>query len=437
MLLSSGRSNRSSSDAALATAVLVVCSAAAVWWQRTRQLKQRQERLNAPALPPLSILEFQAAAAQQASKLAQIYVNYFDGQGHTLTAARAFFQNLRLLPSILQGDLTEVDTTLEIFGETLRMPVLIAPTAFHNLTCDEGEIATARGCGQAGAGYSYNWMLSSKPYTDVIKEPGVKWLQMYMFDERDMVAESIRMAERTGAFSAILLTCDHPHVRVQNRMVPSFVQHMTVPKDGAAADEYFCPNQVAAGGSPVTIKKLLSTTAGDDIGSTGTNSYKLSWFDVAWIKSLTDLPVVVKGVLSPADAVAAMQAGAAAIVVSNHGGRQFDGAPPAIEVLPAIVAAVEGGIPVFVDSGIRTATDILKALCLGASGVMLGRPALWALSCGGSDALQRMLDHLRQDLTDDMRSLGVRSIKELNKTFLYAPDRERIEKDVNLVLLKN
>jgi 4-hydroxymandelate oxidase len=416
--------------------------------------------------PPLSILEFEEEAKRRASPLAKLYLNYYEGQGLTAMANRNFLQSIRLMPRILQGDLSEIDTELELFesddddgddigsgapSSTLKLPVIIAPTAFHNLTCADGEIATARACARAGAGYSYNWMLSSKSYLDVLQatasvsesDPGGgsgMWLHMYMFEERDMVEESIRLAEATGKFSAIVITCDHPHTRVQNRMVPSFAKMMPKESIGATVndsddnmDNYFFPNQVAAGGSKVTVRQVISGD-GADVGSTGTNNPRLSWKSVKWIISLTKLPVVVKGVLSVDDAVEAMQAGAAAIVVSNHGGRQFDGAPPAMEVLPAIAAKIYGKIPILVDSGIRTSTDIVKALCLGASGVMLGRPALWALSCGGEDSLFRMLDQLRDDIADDMRSLGAGSIEDLDMSFLHAPDRVRIEKDIALVL---
>jgi len=259
-------------------------------------------------------------------------------------------------------------------------------------------------------------MLSSESYTHVVKEEGIKWLHMYMFQEKELVANSIRLAEATGNFTAIVLTCDHPHIRVQNRMVPDFAALTPAVKKGSAGyNRPFFPNQAAAGGTTLTVGELQS---GKDMRS-GSNSYTLSWQDVQWVLSLTKLPIVCKGILSPQDAEMAISAGASAIVVSNHGGRQFDGAPPAIEVLPAILAVVAGRIPVFIDSGIRTSTDILKCLCLGATGVLLGRPALWALSCGGAPSLRRMLDHLQSDLADDMRSLGVKSLKEVNASFLY------------------
>jgi isopentenyl diphosphate isomerase/L-lactate dehydrogenase-like FMN-dependent dehydrogenase len=431
-------------------------AASTYYWMFRKHDDDKDESSPSSGQPPLSILEFEEEAKLRASPLAKLYVNYYDGQGLTGTANRQFLQSIRLMPRILQGDLSEIDTELDLFASedsddegdkdgasstTLKLPVIIAPTAFHNLTCEDGEIATARACARAGAGYSYNWMLSSKSYLDVLKasapvtesDGGGMWLHMYMYEEREMVQESIRLAEATGAFSAIVLTCDHPHTRVQNRMVPSFAKMMPTNENDSNMDSYFFPNQVAAGGSKVTIRQMTAGE-GEAVGSTGTNNPRLSWKSVKWIVSLTKLPVIIKGILSPEDAVEAMRAGAAAIVVSNHGGRQFDGAPPAMEVLPAIAAKIDGKIPILVDSGIRTSTDIVKALCLGAAGVMLGRPALWALSCGGEDSLFRMLNHLQSDIADDMRSLGAGSIDDLDLSFLYAPDRMRIEKDIAAVL---
>lgn len=462
---------RSSSISVIATTVAVTATTTGClvwWWWRSRILflgdKATAPTTNIPP-PPRTMLEFEKEATNGGmSDLARVYVNHYDGQGNTLQAAREYFNKLRLLPRILTGDLTHVDTELNLFGggnsssssknkmETLSLPVIIAPTAFHNLVAGDemGEIATARGAGRAGAAYTFNWMLSSKEYTQVIAEPGVKWLQMYLFEERDMVQRSVELALESRAFSAILLTCDHPHQRVQHCMVPQFRKLWpSVPAPGSDRYKAFMfPNQVLAGGSPVTIGQLVGDgDDGDDgnkvVGTTGTNSYKLSWKDVEWVQSIVTnycaantsaagspmqpLPIVIKGVLSPLDAERAIQAGASAIVVSNHGGRQFDGAPPAIEMLPAVVATVKGRIPVLLDSGIRTSTDIVKALCLGAAGVLLGRPALWALSCGGAEALQRMLDQLRSDIANDMRSLGFSSIQDLNMSCIHPPDRERIE----------
>jgi isopentenyl diphosphate isomerase/L-lactate dehydrogenase-like FMN-dependent dehydrogenase len=468
---SSTRASMLESTLAVTLVVGAAAAASSYYWMfrkphgHANNDDDKDESSPSSSQPPLSILEFEQEAKLRASPLAKLYVNYYDGQGLTGTANRQFLESIRLMPRILQGDLSEIDTELELFDyddesesdggnlnpntpcTTLKLPVIIAPTSLHNLTCEDGEIATARACARSGAGYSYNWMLSSKSYLDVLKasasvsDPSADshgngmWLHLYMYEERDMVKESIRLAEATGAFSAIVLTCDHPHLRVQNRMLPSIADMLpkeTADSDNNSMHDYFFPNQAAAGGSKATVRQV---TAGEgNISSAGSNNPRLSWQSVKWIVSLTKLPVVVKGVLSPEDAVEAMRAGAAAIVVSNHGGRQFDGAPPAMEVLPAIVAKIKSRIPILVDSGIRSSTDIVKALCLGAAGVMLGRPALWALSCGGEDSLCRMLDHLRDDIADDMRSLGAGSIEDLDMSFLYAPDRARIERDIDVVL---
>lgn len=387
---------------------------------------EEYKRLRAK-VPPQSIMEFERAAKLGA--LAKVYFQYFSEEAVTAAACRAAFQAIRLVPRILQGDLSHVDTRIELFGEVLEMPVLIAPTAFHVLACSEGEIATARGAGKAGAGYCYNFMLSSKDYRQVISQKGAKWLHLYMFEERDLVQASLQAAEATGAFSAVILTCDHPHTRVQGRMMPYFTQ-ATMPH--ANPDDLFFPNQAAIGFGDITLRQLNDPNIQFDRPPGGTNSAKLSWDDVKWIRSLTKLPVVAKGILSADDARAALDAGVDAIVVSNHGGRQCDFAVPAVQALPTVVRAVQGRVPVLVDSGVRTAADVVRARCLGATAVLLGRPPLWALACEGSTGLERMLTTLRQDLQDDLRSLGVTSIHDLGMENIWPPDRQRIEETVKL-----
>ena len=397
-------------------------------------LERRKKKISSALVPPKSIEEFEAEAKKQLSPLGKIYFGYVDGEGLTAKACRHFFASIRLLPKILVGDLSDVDTSIEIFGQKLDMPVLIAPTAFHFLACEEGEVATARGAAEAGAGYCYNWMLSSRLCSDVVEEGrtasgdgGIKWLHLYMYEEKDMVEKAIESAEATGAFSAIILTCDHPHTRVQGRMLPYFTQ---LPFPEEALDRSFFPNQDSVGGDTTTLRELLSLNGGEENVPGGTNSSRLSWEDVKDIKRQTKLPIVAKGILSASDARKALWNGCDAIVVSNHGGRQFDGAPPAIEALPAVVAAVGGKIPVFVDTGVRSSTDVVKAICLGANGVLLGRPPLWALACGGSESLKRMLGQLKDDIKADMMSLGVKKITELGPNLVWPPDKKRLDEIV-------
>ena len=463
-----GRNSHCGEIIVAASAVAAAATAATMslfWWYVDRQRQRRstgdgyeddEEFMKLKSqIPPKSILEFERAAMQKGLKpLSKTYFQFFAEEAVTAKACRSFYNSLRLLPRILQGDLETVDTTLNIFGTTLEMPVLVAPSAFHVLACPEGEIATAKASKAGGAGYCYNFMFSSKLYTDVLdaSPDGVKWLQLYMFEEKDLVEKSIQAALATGAFSAIILTCDHPHTRVQGRMIP-FFSHEKAVFPYSNGDDQFFPNQTAIGFDSITLNQMknfpnmveeakkkddtLSEIATANPG--GTNSSSLSWDDVKWIQSLVNgpnrivgesnkkkVPIVAKGILSADDARKAIEAGVDAIVVSNHGGRQTDIAVSAIEALPVVISAVDGRIPVFVDSGVRTSGDIVRALCLGAKGVLLGRPPLWALACEGEVGLQRMFENLKKDLQDDMRSLGVKSLSELSLDKLWPPDQERI-----------
>lgn len=448
--------------AVAATAVVSAAAVSLVWWQRQRCITSSSyddgdEYMKLKLkMPPKSILDFEKMATQKSlAPLSKMYFQFFADEGVTAKACRSFYNSIRLLPQILQGDLETVDTSLSIFGTTLDMPVLVAPSAFHVLACPDGEIATAKACQAGGAGYCYNFMLSSKLYTDVLEAStaGVKWLHLYMFEEKDLVEKSIKAAmSTTDAFSAIILTCDHPHTRVQGRMIPYFT-HETAVFPYSNMDDPFFPNQAAVGFDDISLRQLTSfgnkmktkkVKADEEIAAVanpgGTNSSKLSWDDVKWIQSLVNgpdriintkmdnkkIPIVAKGILSAADARKAIEVGVDAIVVSNHGGRQTDIAVSAIEALPAVVAAVNGAIPVFVDSGVRTSGDIVRALCLGATGVLLGRPPLWALACDGETGLQRMLETLKKDLQDDMRSLGVKNLSDLSLDKLWPPDQDRI-----------
>jgi 4-hydroxymandelate oxidase len=147
----------------------------------------------------------------------------------------------------------------------------------------------------------------------------------------------------------------------------------------------------------------------------------LTWDDVAWLRSLTELPVVIKGVMTGEDALLAAEAGAAAVSVSNHGGRQLDGDPAALDALPEVVDALGGGIEVFMDGGVRRGTDVLCALALGARAVLVGRPQLWGLACGGEAGVAKVLDILRSDLALAMRLAGVRTVPDISRSLITRP----------------
>ena len=329
------RAEQLASATIMATALF---SAAKVWHYYRKHSKEREYHLLLDRIPPKSISDFEEAAMIHLSPLARVYFQFFaEKNSSTYQGHRQFVDSIRLSPTILTGDVRNIDTTLEIFGQRLEMPVWIAPTAFHVLACKDGEIATAKGAEAAGVGYCYNWMLSSKHHMEVFP-PNVQmkkqWLHLYMYEERDLVEASIRAALKTDQFAAIILTCDHPHIRVQNRMMPFFT---TADMPHANLDDYFFPNQAAVGFDTTTLRQLLDPTKIE--GSPGgKNSSQLSWDDVKWIKSCvpSNMPIVAKGILTAEDAIRAIDAGIDAIVVSNHGGRQCDIAVPAMEALPVI-----------------------------------------------------------------------------------------------------
>ncbi|KAK3270175.1 hypothetical protein CYMTET_21415 [Cymbomonas tetramitiformis] len=308
-------------------------------------------------LPLGTVVEFQEAAESTLPGLSYRYYSYKAGQGVTSREARRFLDSLRFKPRILRG-LENVSTSTTILGQEVDSPLIIAPSAFHKFACAEGEAATSGAAGSANILYCYNWMLAQVGYEKVVQNPGPKWLHLYIAKDRAFVIRCLRQAEATGAFSAIIVTCDHPHSRARDYMIPDFRANRDKQPEALGRE-----------------RKLANINIEDF-----ENDSSLSWSDITWLKSITPLPIVVKGVMCVEDATLALSHGAAAVVVSNHGNRQLDGAPPAIEVLPEVVEAVGEHIEVYVDGGIQSGGDVIKALALGARGVLLGRPALWGLA---------------------------------------------------------
>jgi isopentenyl diphosphate isomerase/L-lactate dehydrogenase-like FMN-dependent dehydrogenase len=229
-----------------------------------------------------------------------------------------------------------------------------------------------------------------------------------LWKDRALVRELIRAAEETKLFTAVIVTADHPHDRVKDTVTPDF-------------DVYKEDFTFLAGGKSLYPNidvgcKQLGRAHDPNIENDGT----LTWDDIVWLKSITSLPIVVKGVLSVEDAVLAVRHGAAAIAVSNHGGRQMDDATPSLEVLPSIIAAVGGVVPVLVDSGFRKSSDMIKAIALGATAVMMGRPALWGLAHDGEKGLTHMLNWLKFDFTCDLKCMGISDVAQLGPHVLHS-----------------
>src|SRR6266511_1724312 len=272
----------------------------------------------------------------------------------------------------------------------LIVPLLVAPVACQRLAHPDGELATARAAAGAGTIFCLSTVASASPAEIAEAAPdGVRWFQLYVFKDRGFTRELLARAAAAG-FSAVLLTADTPHLGRRER------DHRT----GFRIPSELVPS--LGGHNLLTPEETFASMADD-----------LSWRDVERFASISGLPVLVKGVLTAEDARLACESGAAGIVVSNHGGRQLDGVPATIDVLPEVVEAVATRVPVLIDGGIRRGTDIVKALALGAQAVLAGRPFIWGLAVGGEDGVAGVFELLRAELELALALLGCRSPAEV------------------------
>jgi 4-hydroxymandelate oxidase len=351
---------------------------------------------------------------------AAVYDYYAGGSGRerTLLANERAWAGTWLAPRMLR-DVSKVDTSTRLLGRPVATPLAVAPTAFHRLGHPEGEVATAAGAARAGALFVLSTR-STRRIEDVAAAAGAWWFQVYIMRERSHTARLVERAAAAGA-SALVLTVDTPEVGRKRRDSDDLV----IP------DEDYLANL-----GPV--EDLSATDLAADV----------TFADIGWLSEISGgLPVVVKGVLRPDDALACAAAGAAAVLVSNHGGRQLDGAIPTAAALPGIAAALAaasapgvasvtpityspetkgatlapgapsitgpGGVPAYVDGGIRSGEDALAALALGASAVLVGRPVLWALACGGADGVAELLTGLTDGLAHAMALAGAATLAEV------------------------
>jgi 4-hydroxymandelate oxidase len=356
-------------------------------------------------VPDIAELERRAAALLPS----EIYDFYAGGSGSetTLRANVTAWQQGWLLPRVLR-DVSAVDTTLSLAHlavpgspETvLRTPVAVAPTAFHGLVHPEAELATAAGAARAGALFVLSTRCSRRiedVAAAVAGAGGAWWFQVYVTRDRGLTAQMVRRAVACGA-SALVLTADAPVLGRKRRNRG----------DGVVRPDEFFVNT-----GPVPDPAAAEQAA------------DLTFADIGWLAGLGDgVPVLVKGVLRADDAQACVAAGAAGVIVSNHGGRQLDRALPTALALPAVAAALAsagGRAEAFVDGGVRTGEDVLAALAAGASAVFLGRPVLWALATGGADGVHDLLTGLTSDLAHAMALAGAASLADIAGLAAPAP----------------
>jgi len=353
----------------------------------------------------VNLHDFEPAARDRLAANAYAYFAGGAGDETTLRANRAALERIALRPRVLV-DVAARSMRCDVLGADAAMPVLVAPMAFQRLAHADGELATARAVRAAGSTMILSTFATSS-VEDVVAAaaPAHVWFQLYVFKDRGATKALVERAAAAGC-KALVLTVDAPLLGRRERPGGT---HIELPA-GVRAENLVGLGLVEPPGGGFSLP-------GHFLGQL---DQSLDWDDVAWLRSLTNLPVLLKGVLRGDDARRAADVGCAGVIVSNHGGRQLDGAVASIDALPEIVEAVAGEAEVFVDGGFRRGVDVVKALALGARAVLLGRPILWGLAADGERGATRVLELMADEIDLAMALCGCRDLGEITRD-LVAP----------------
>ncbi|MFD9305177.1 alpha-hydroxy acid oxidase [Streptomyces sp. NPDC060048] len=323
------------------------------------------------------------------------------GAGHEVTLAenRAAFDRLWVTPRVL-SDRSDGSPATTLLGTEAALPMATAPMAYQALVHPEGELAAARAAKESGIPFTTG-TLSSEPLEAVAAAAGTLWFQLYWLRDREATFDLVRRAENAGC-TALVFTVDVPWM---GRRIRDVRNAFALPASVTAAN---LTAEVVDAPAAASRTRPRAAGGGSAVAAHTERAFEpdLTWRHVEKLRSATALPLVIKGVLAPDDASRAAECGADAVVVSNHGGRQLDGVVASIDALPAVRSAVGDRIQILLDSGVRRGTDVLKALALGADGVLIGRPLLWGLALGGQQGVQQVLGLLEAEFRDALGLTG-------------------------------
>ena len=342
----------------------------------------------APETPArlVSLRDFQRRASSSMSRAAWEFINSGAGDEATVRWNEEAFQHVRIRQRVME-DLSQLNTRIKLLGRERPHPILLSPTSNHGLVHPQGELETARGAGDAGAILIVS-TFADRPLEEIARAAtGPWWHATYVMKDRGRTRDLLKGAEAVGC-EAICVPVDSPVVGARDR------EHRTYrfPREPLSFLNY-----------PVDYWRFPTT-----------------WKDIDWIRSQTKLPIVLKGILDPADAELGIRIGAQAIFVSNHGGRNLDTLPATLEVLPSVADKVAGRVPILVDGGVRRGTDVLKALALGAAAVAIGRPYLYGLACSGAAGVRAVVNVLRNELEMAMALSGRPTIASIDRSVVYS-----------------
>jgi lactate 2-monooxygenase len=361
---------------------------------------------------PISYEEWEAGAREKLDTPSFDYIAGGAGTEDTMLQNREAFRRWRLVPRMLQGT-DQRDFAIDILGATSPAPFLLAPIGVQGIAHAEAELPVARAAAATGVPMIIS-SAASTPMEQIAEAMGntPRWYQLYWVNDREVVESLVKRAERCGC-SAIVLTLDTLHLGWRDRDLRN---HAFLPFLGARGIAQFTSD-------PVFRSRLEETPEENPLmaGLTWVQMFPnlgLTWQDTAWLREITDLPLVAKGILSAEDAVDAVRAGFNGLIVSNHGGRQVDGSIATLDALPGVRGAVGADVPVLMDSGIRRGSDVLKARALGADGVLLGRPYMWGLAVAGQAGVERVIHNLAAEVDLTMALCGARRFADIDASLV-------------------
>jgi isopentenyl diphosphate isomerase/L-lactate dehydrogenase-like FMN-dependent dehydrogenase len=334
---------------------------------------------------PLNTWDFERLAEDKVEAGPWGYFVGGAGDERTLAENVGAFRRWHVRPRMLV-DVTSVTTATTVLGGEVSMPILVAPTAFQYLAHPDGDLAMARGAAAAGTVMCLSTLGGASAAQLAEAAPGARqWFQLYWSRDRSFTQSLVEAAADAG-FEAIVLTVDLPAAGRRERDIRAAFE---IPPDLPLPS---LSDHLGRGDFHATLSEVVDPS--------------VTWHDLEWLRSISSLPLLVKGILTEEDAQLACEHGVDGVVVSNHGGRQLDGAQASLDALPEVVEAVDGRCLVLMDGGVRRGTDVVTALALGAQAVLVGRPALWGLAVGGEEGVRRLLELLRSEVELALRLLG-------------------------------
>ena len=372
---------------------------------------QADDRIPVPGDPaPLPaevvrVSDYQALASVRLPKATYEYITGGSADEITLRDNVAAFQRIRILPPLLTGVAT-ADLSTTVLKQPVKLPVLLAPVAAQQMYHPQGGLAAARAAAAAGTVFGVSSSIGHSVEEIAAASDGPKWFQLYVPKDRTVARRLVERAERLG-YQAIIVTVD-----------------LGEWKDADRRNRFALPKEVLVKHlQNVGFTQITSDMPYEAIIAFNAQAWDLtvSWDFFEWLRGITKLPLIIKGVLRPDDATRAVSLGLDGIVVSNHGGRRLDAMPATIEMLPAVAKAVGGKVEIYLDGGIRRGTDVLIALALGARAVLIGRPYAWALGAAGEAGVLHVLEMLRQELENAMISCGCAKVSDIGPGLLRLP----------------